>query len=423
MSRMKKVIEERREAEAPTYSIHKKKKTIYIPKWLIVTVAILAVLALALYLPPQLAHEDDVYYRPSVAIQPNEASMEAALTYLRNHPEADFDSDGLLNEQELKYDTSVYNVDTDNDGTTDYAELYITETNPAYADDAIIRYVKADDTVTGNMVNTPFKIHDVIMWADDYTSKARGTVVLLANGGYRFNNFKGYAQFPNGEYTYKLDNGIQTPMRTNKNGYTYIDGKETTVYAYPAALPKKYSFSFLGNAPVYMEDNFVGMVLSKILPSKGKGLIICKEVTENDINGSMDETAYVNSNFTYPVDISSLDPARFNRNQTMLADLAYIRNQIDEGYNVIISLMSHSVGESIVMVYGYTNYDNLMVCDPETGEKLGAINIHIKSSRLLNENGIIQQYESFDFNGCGYNSRNKHRLAVLDSVVPRQNNR
>lgn len=46
----------------------------------------------------------------------------------------DYDNDGILNDDEIRFGTDPYNADTDNDGIEDYAEIFIYHTNPLLAD-------------------------------------------------------------------------------------------------------------------------------------------------------------------------------------------------------------------------------------------------------------------------------------------------
>lgn len=59
----------------------------------------------------------------------------------------DYDSDGLTNEEELQYGTSMRNSDTDNDGLSDYDEVKIYNSDPtkySTSEDSISDYIKVE---------------------------------------------------------------------------------------------------------------------------------------------------------------------------------------------------------------------------------------------------------------------------------------
>lgn len=414
-NRMKSRVDAREELTIPTYSLIKPKKKI--PRPVLIGTLVVLLIFTTIYLPPMLIEEPDRTTHASVNLtaSADPVAMELAQSYMRNHPEGDFDNDGLTNEEELDAGTGIYIVDNDFDGVSDYAELYLTETNPTVADDGIIKFVINADSKTGNTVNTPFKVHDVVLWADDYESKARGSVVKLPDGSYNFYRFQGWVQFPEDvAYAYEVDNGIQTALRKNESGYFYIDSPELKNVRIYAEQPEAcYIISLLGNR-FSVPDNFFFKFLSWIFPSQGMGLITCRPALANDLDGTWDEVSVTNEKSQYRA--SSFPNERFGYDQRLLTDLSGIMAEIDSGNNVIISLMSHQVGEVIVEVYGYTSRNNLLVCDPSTGEDLGVINIDILPERVLDKSGSIEEYEHFAFEGCGYSSESRHRIVILDYV-------
>jgi len=416
-NRMKAKVEAREAVALPTYSLVKKKHKV--PVIVPVLVCIGLIIFSTIYLPPLLIDEPDMMTRPSVDLR-NSAdrnAMEWAQTYMRNYPEEDFDGDGLTNEQELNAGTGVYLIDNDFDGTTDYAELYLTETNPCYADNSAINFVQQSDAKTGSVVNTPFKVHDVVMWADDYYSKTRGSVIPLADGSYTFFRFQGWAQFPSdAQYAYKAVNGTQVALKRNENGYFYIDSKSVTnVRLYNKEPESCYVVSLLGERYM-LPNNFGSRLLFILLPNNGFGLITVKKTLVNDLDATWSEVAVVNDIVTMRISKDSYGQERFGRNDLAVTDLSDIFARIDSGNNVIISLMSHEVGEVFLEVYGYTNRNNLLICDPRTGETFGVINIDVVGERVLDQSGTIAAYEHYEFSGCGYSSAARHRLTIVGSV-------
>jgi len=416
-NRVKNKVDAREELVLPTYTLGRKPRSKRFRRTLI-TISCFALLLLSIYLPPYLLDAPDTSFHASVDLtaSADRQAMEDAQTYLRNNPDADFDGDGLTNEAEVSANTGVYLPDNDGDGTSDYAELYLTETNPCNPDDSALNFVINADAKTGNAVNTPFKVNDVVLWADDYSSKARGSVLQLADGSYVFYRFQGWVQFPVGKYAYKVVEGSQVALETNSSGYFYIDTPELlNVRVYDSQPTPCHLLTLPGNRYT-LPDNFFTRALSFLLPSQGFGLITCRPALENDFDGTWNETATANASIQYQA--SELKQERFSKNQLTLTDLASIFHQIDNGNTVILSLMSHEWGESLVEVYGYTNKNNLLVCDPSTGEQLGVINITAYSERLLNESGTIQEYEHFSFSGCGYSSAARNRIAIIDILTP-----
>ena len=414
INRMKKSVDAREELTIPTYTLGRKKKK-GVPLKVVIPVAAVLLLAIAIYVPPALNDVPQQNQHDSVIASGNVAAMEEAITYLRNNPMEDFDGDGLSNEEESRYNTGVYIRDNDFDGTTDYAELYITESNPCVYDDAIIRYVQEQDQRSGNSVNTPFKVHDIIMWADDYAAKARGSVIEVYEDCFVFSNFSGWVQFPGDVFPYQVKDGYQTALKTNEQGYYRIEseGEDVTVHTYDAQPEECYVLSLLGSE-YKLAKNALSKTLHFILPNKGFGLIVCHEATASDLDASLEEQGYCNEIIPYvPGELNSI---RFGKDTNQLADLNTIIRQLDAGHNVIISLMSHTSGEAILEVYGYTSHNNLFVCNPQTGDPMGILNIGIVSRRLLDETGNINQYEYFTFSGCGYSSEARHRLAIIDYI-------
>lgn len=300
-NRMKSRVDAREEVTIPTYSLVKPKKKI--PRPVFIGTLVVLLIFTTIYLPPMVIDEPDLTYHASVNLSTSAdpEAMELAQSYMRNHPEADFDNDGLTNEEELNAGTGIYIVDNDFDGTSDYAELYLTETNPTIADDAIIKFVINADNKNGNTVNTPFKVHDVVLWADNYDAKARGSVVKLPDGSYNFYLFQGWVQFPEeAAYAYEVKNGIQSPLKKNDSGYFYIDSPELKNVRIYAQKPQgSYIISLLGNrfsAP----DNIFFKFLSWILPSRGIGLITCRAALANDLDGTWDEVSVTNDRVEAP---------------------------------------------------------------------------------------------------------------------------
>ena len=421
--RMRRVQQEQTampEPEIPEYSLgvdkikkkkKKKRKRAISGKWIFIFV-ITALLAAAIYIPPLFNPDTDVRDMVSRAVAPDVSALVTAHAVLSNNPDGDFDGDGLSNELEARYGTNPYSIDSDGDGITDYAELFIIETNPRITNNGTVlsveNIIRDRDEAAGRAVNTPIKIHNVVLWADDYASRVRSGVVRTVDG-YRICNFKGWAQFPENEVPYALINGYHVPMQQNSQGYYRLDGGDTTIKVFDRPLEMTNELTLFGSK--FHIGNWFGDFLSFILPSRGQGPLTSRNMAVMDIEGRTRRDAIV-ADIKVPESLY-LPDSRFERNHNRLTDLASVMQAIYEGDCVIVSLYSPANGEAIVLAYGYTFHGNLLVADIETGAQLGAINITELAGRFLDMTGELQQYEWFIFSGCGFSSVSGDRIAFI----------
>lgn len=394
----------------PEYSLNpEKKKRKNLPKWLRNSFAVVLIAAIVLYMPPivlQSRDEADV-----ISLEADVSAVLRANQYLKDHPDVDFDEDGLDNAKELQTGTDPYRVDTDGDGITDAGELAVTETNPVLYNNTMLDISRKNMTEADNDIQTPFKINNVVMWPDDLESRTYGAVVKTLNG-YRFCNYKGWALFPEGSYVYKVEDGIHHELRRNSEGAAYISGKDMVVEVYGEPLNMLYQFSCCGQILNFRNKVF-GELLRFILPEEGPALLSCRKLADIDLdpNVKTGEEAMLYDTVTGTGD------SRFGRNHILLSDLARVRNSIENNEAVITSLFSPVRGESIVVVYGYTAEGDLLAADPDTGEKLGEIQIEERASRLYDQSGEIIQYEWFVFEGLGFSSYSKDRISFHAAVL------
>lgn len=402
------------EGGLPLYSLQNKRaprrrRKIRIPNSILVLLSILLGLGILIYLPPAIIRDTDPYHLSSIPLPADESALAAAMTYLRNLPDEDFDGDGLSNEKEINQGTSIYSIDSDGDGVTDYAELYITNTNPNIYDEAIVRHMRSLDAENDKQVNSPIKIHNVVLWPENYESRAKGGVVRTMEG-YRFCKFTGWVQFPKGEYAYKIVNGVHIPLKINDNGYFYIDDQLTTVRVYDEPLEMAHKVSVFGQN-ILLEEGYLGSALTFLLPSRGVGLITCRRIAAVDAEGS-NLPAPVSADIVVP-DSFPLSDSRFGRNFNKLSDLAAIFDAINENQCAILSLYSPERGEAFVLAYAYNSVGNIFIADINTGEAIGAINYSERAGRFLDYTGEIQQYEWFLYDGCGFDSGKGDRLSIV----------
>lgn len=221
-----------------------------------IAVAVLVIgLTLVFIYVPQFVLKDTT--EKQVSVKTDTSAIRISNNALRDNPSEDYDGDGIENSEETSLGTDPWNSDTDGDGITDYAEVHVTNTNPLQADDLMTDMQEKQDEQKDKKVGSPYKIGNVILWADDYTSKAYGSVVECPDG-YRFCNFSGYAQFAdsNAKYAYRLKNGVRTllPYRSEENVWKVSKGDlvelhkkklkeivEFDFFFHPVYAPEKYS--------------------------------------------------------------------------------------------------------------------------------------------------------------------------------------
>lgn len=365
-----------------------------------------------------------VVYIPSLILAPFEdannfkmapdfAAIHRSSIYIQSNPNADWDDDGICNSEELMLGTNPYFIDSDNDGLSDYVELYTTNTSPVKSDKTLISYIQEQDNQAGNAVNTPYKLNDVILWADNMEAKAYGGVIRTRLG-YRFCDFKGWVQFPSGKYAYAIKDGTHKLLeyREVENAWR-IDGDfEVVLSDEPLEMVQKVEF--FGRWKAYLPDNWFGKCVSAVLPSDN-GIITCMKTAKKDT------WADISENVTAPIkkiEYDSGDSSRFGKNQNALSYLAQVYQTIESGHSVLCSLFSPEYGETIVIVYGYTARGDLLVADQTSLEPIGTLQITEQIHRLMLKDGSIVRYEYFDFKGCGFDSEtNKDRISFFAAAT------
>lgn len=401
----------------PTYSTNgrnitpgKKQKR----KQILLTAGIAAGIACVLYIPQFFYTTSD----PDVSVSADTTAIRKVSSVLRNYPEEDFDGDGISNAEEELAGTDPWNVDTDGDGVTDYCELKITSTDPLTAEVTLADKQKKSDAENGKSVGSPYKIGNVILWADDYASKSYGSVVETING-YRFCNFHGYAQFPDteGKYAYSNQNGIHTLLgKRNEENAWRIDG-DASVELYDKKLKEICDLSIFG-FHFYPDSNVFFRGLSKILPDQG----FLTATTKTDIDVDPDtRDATVTDIQTMEYDKDNLK--RFTLNSNTLNDLVYVRDSIKDDHACIAaSLYDSKKGEYVVLIYGYDYDGNLLCADISSGKILGKITITEKAKKIMNKTGDIVSMSYFDYQGFEFNSLQGDRISFFATTDTSKNN-
>ena len=372
-------------------------------------VTIIAVLLLLIYIPPLFFREKGgESYDP---LPTDATAIKTYQTYLKDSPELDFDNDGLSNDKEEEYGTNIWKIDSDGDGVTDSCEINITETSPTSSSDVLAQMTAREDEEKGTSVGTPYKIDDIIMWPDNYSSKAYGGVVRTMYG-YRFCYFTGWVKFPVDGYAYKYVNGRHVPLqhREAENAWKIEDSSEVRLFSAPLEYFYALNLPFLDT--IYMkEDNTAGKVLNFILPEKG-GFVNCTKSADIDINPeeSPDTVTEIRMPF-----INRDDIGRFSKNMISLSDLSTIRNQIASGNCVAVSLYSQNVGESIGIIYGYDARGNLLIANEEL-QPAGKILVSERAKKIMDKDGNVGQYTWYEWAGMGFSSAQGDRICFFSAT-------
>ena len=347
----------------------------------------------------------------------NEAGIKNMLDYVKDHPNADFDSDGLTNAEETNYGTDPRLPDTDMDGISDSAEIYKYNTRPCEPDDILTGIVEQMLEERGIKATTPYKLHDVIMWADDVRSRSAGTVVPTLRG-YRFSKFDGWAQFPGTVYAYRIVNGIHMPLeyRQTENAWrihSYAADEEIVLY--PQELPSTNLLT-LFDRKYYVDDSLLSTVLGYILPKEHSFItytpIVWQDTYEQEYNATVTGTEMP--------EYDASDMTRFASNTNEFGSLTDVYSSILAGKPVIVSLQSSSFGETICLAYGYTEIGDLLIADTEGNKTDSDGNIMIldiieKSAITIDPNGELRQREFFNFTGIGYDSAKGDKIHFIYS--------
>lgn len=368
-------------------------------KWKQVCISFLIIVCLLIvfiYIPPMFYKEKNV--NTYIPITPNATAIKEYQTYLKDHPDDDFDNDGLNNALENEYGTDVWSIDTDWDGVSDYAELFITETSPTDASTIMVKQMSTNDEKNGDTLGTPYKIDDIIFWPDTYQAKSYGAVVRTL-AGYRFCNYKGWVRFPETVYAYGYKDGVHYELkyRSNEDAWKIETDDEIVLYSEPLTFVHRLELPFVDD--IYLEDTGFGQFLSDILPHEG-GFVRCSKIASVDAKESEAGTVEAPLNLPY---LDRTDVSRFAQNTNTLKDLSKVRKLIEAGECVAVSMYSGNAGEAIGIIYGYDEDGNLLVAD-EKLKPVGKIEITEYAIRMMDKEGTIGQTSWFEWSGLGFDS-------------------
>lgn len=362
-----------------------------------------------LYFPGMFIKSTEQSKNSDAPVQTDTSAIRKTNSALRNNPSEDYDGDGLTNSEETTLGTDPWHIDTDGDGASDYYEAKISNTDPLTPDSTLLDVQTKNDKAKGKKVGSPYKIGNVILWADDYDSKAYGTVVETTTG-YHFCNFNGYAQFPSGKYVYRVKNGVRSLLsyRKDENAWKVSAGDLVEVYDEP--LEEIVEFTFF-TKPVYAEANTATELLAKMLPDKG--FITAEKKMKIDVEPDTNKATV--TDIVKPV-FDSNDDYRYTVNNNTLNDLQFVRKSIEDDKSCIaVSLYNQEKGEYLAVIYGYTHSGDLLLADMNTLKPIGTLKITESARKMLDENGDIVSVSYFEFNGFGFSSNNGDRISFFAS--------
>lgn len=362
-----------------------------------------------LYAPQFFLKSDDKTPVSEITVDVNHEAIRNSNSILRENASQDFDGDGVLNTDENAAGTDPWRIDTDNDGVTDYAELHITNTSPTEYTNVLLDVQMKQDKAENKSLATPYSIGNVVLWADSYESKAYGSVVETSDGAYRFCGFNGSVLFSNstGKYAYRTEDGVHTLLEHDLTDNTWIVTDGNKVSLYDRELEEVIEFNLFGHR-FYTGRNACTTVLNAILPSKG--LISSRRMTAEDMVKTDIEA--VSNEIRKPL-FKESDYSRLMSNMTTLGSLGSVRNAIDDGRCVAVSLYNGNQGEYLAIIYGYTEEGDLLIVDMEDISKTGVIDITEKAGKLLNEEGEIVSALYFDWSAYGFSSENNDRISFF----------
>lgn len=345
-----------------------------------------------------------------VSVMADTSAIRLSNSVLRSSPDDDFDGDGLTNGIEMEHSTNPWEVDTDGDGLMDVYEVNSASSDPVRQDNsAIIDIQTRLDKQKGKTMASPYKIENVILWADDYPSKARGSIVETRRG-YHICGFNGYVQFPKekGRYAYKVENGVHKPLPYKAEESTWHVQSGDVIEIYDHELPPVVRLGIFAKYG-YFNKNKVLALLSAILPEKG--IFSAKEMTR--VDAEPDTTKDVLVDITRPA-FDSNDTYRFTVNTVSLDGYQYVLSAIENDKSCIaVSLFNKDRGEYKGIIYGYNKDGDFYVADMNTMKHVGLLHITERARKIVDEKGTIISQLYFDFEGLGYSSLAGDRISFF----------
>ncbi len=375
----------------------------------ILTVILVLCSIYVVFYAPGLFMRDKKDISNNMVLDPDTSSIKLYNDMMSKSQSNDFDGDGLDNSTEENYSTNIWSRDSDNDGADDYYEIYVSKTSPTeYNKDILIDIQKKSDKEKGDKVDTPYKCGNVILWAKDYESKAKGGVIETPLG-YHFTDFNGYAQFAenNALFAYTNDNGKYEPLTFNDKYEVWNIDNYHNVVMFSSPLEEIVAYKFFGK-PVYAKDNFFHTMMVALLPSRS--FISANKMTREDVEPTMSFTQFADN---YNISYDKNNYERLSKKTNTLNDLQFVRSMIDENKCVAVSLFNENVGEVRCIINGYNEKNDLFVIDEETYEDLGVIHINEVARKSIDKNGNYAVNTYFTWYGLGFSSDYGDRISFF----------
>lgn len=408
---LEQILNDKREAnkysnEYRKYARIKREKSNKQKRRKIIVISILVFMFLGFIYIPQFFIADELKDEP-ISVKLDSDSLRMVTQYAKDNPSLDFDKDGIVNSIESDKKINIFNWDCDGDYVLDGVEASF-GTNPLINDTTVKTYINEQLGASGQDYKTPFSDNGCILWASDLDSRVYGSITKTFNGNYRVSNFKGYIKFPDCKQAYKYENGIHSKLKYNKeNDCYYVDGDYEIVAGEELKMTNVLT---LFNKTYYISDNIISNALSFILPDKG--FITSKMLAKIDT-----DPADASSHIIADIQIESLkkEDKRFGKNDIDLSDLTKVKEIIDEGTPIYVSLLNPTKGEFIAVVYGYTENGNLLICDAKDKKYIDTLVVKECSGNYLNKDGSFVKREWYEFSGLGFNSKDGDRISFLNN--------
>lgn len=396
----------------PVFDLSKKRVMDNKNKWrtkVKVAILVCGVVTTAVYTPQFFLSENEKSEK-QIQVPMKRSAVNLSTSALLESPDEDFDGDGIPNSEETNKKTNPYFIDSDGDHISDCAEVYVTKTNPLKPNEGYLESIqKENDKKAKKSLHSPYKIANVILWADSWHSKAYGSVVETSTG-YQFSDFTGYAQFPTKNmYAYRINkDGVHELLQKNENSSSedaiWKIEADDKVELYKQKL-KEITDVCIGKKHFYLESGFAKF-LGKILPSKG--FLTAVNCTKIDVEPDTRENVVAD---IVNVQYDEQSNQRLKVTHNRLNDLQYVRETIKAGNCVLVSLFSPGKGEYVGIVYGYTFDGNLLIADYDSLKPIGSLKISERSKKIMNADGSLVSYAYFDFYGLGFDSEsNEDRI-------------
>lgn len=371
-------------------------------KWIYILLGAVILTQLFLYVPQFFINDKNNTYTNVL----NKEIISDYNNLLESNKSEDFDNDGLSNEDEFKNNTNIFNPDCDNDGLSDgYDE------KPNSYNNILCENMESFLKEKNQTYENPFMNNSHLLWSKNIESRTYGNMISTLRG-YYFDNFTGYVQFNKSEgIPYKIVNNIHIPLDYDKTNDVYYVENGDMIELLNDNTEYMYRLDLFGNAQ-YIKDNFFSKLINLILPQKG--FISSIKMLLSDADPDIKVGNYIQNIKDIDYDLTNL--SRLKKNDNLLSNLKDVRNNIDKGYALAVSLIDDT-GETLGIVYGYDYYGNLLVANYTTKEDLGVIYISERYKKIYTSKDDYYDYYYYEFTGLGYDSINNARISFFASTI------